>query len=102
MRTLAAPLRIGRGTNKNPRRPRRYSLGQTFLSFQWDIFLLETGAAAVLYAPWAAPRCAGRDAGDDGHPAAWVLRAQWVKFMLCSGVVKVTAARPTSVRPTSP
>ena len=25
-----------------------YGLGQTFLSFQWDIFLLETGAAAVL------------------------------------------------------
>lgn len=28
--------------------------GQTFLGFQWDIFLLETGASLVLYAPWYA------------------------------------------------
>ena len=25
----------------------------------------------------------------------WVLRAQWVKFMVCSGAVKVTADCPT-------
>ena len=29
------------------------------------------------------------------HPMTWVLRVQWVKFMLCSGVVKVTADCPT-------
>ena len=27
-----------------------YAAGQTFLSFQWDLFLLETGACAILYA----------------------------------------------------
>jgi len=26
-------------------------VGQTFLSFQWDIFLLEVGGLALLYAP---------------------------------------------------
>ena len=75
-----------------------YGLGQTFLSFQWDIFLLETGAAAVLYAPWWSARCDGVSAG---HPAQWILRAQWVKFMLCSGAVKVTAACPTWQRLTA-
>src|ERR1044072_5779737 len=26
--------------------------GQTFLSFQWDILLLETGFLALFFAPW--------------------------------------------------
>src|SRR3712207_8785084 len=26
--------------------------GQTFLSFQWDILLLETGFLAIFFAPW--------------------------------------------------
>ena len=64
--------------------------GQTFLSFQWDIFLLETGAAAVLYAPWWSVH-----AGGPLPHVAWLLRAQWVKFMIMSGVVKVRANGPT-------
>lgn len=28
------------------------SVGQTFLSFQWDIFLLEVGILSCLLAPW--------------------------------------------------
>ena len=64
--------------------------GQTFLSFQWDIFLLETGATAVLYAPWWSIHARG----PLPH-VAWVLRVQWVKFMLMSGVVKVRANGPT-------
>ncbi len=31
------------------------SVGQTFLSFQWDILLIETGAIAVLLGSWARP-----------------------------------------------
>ncbi|KAL1496713.1 hypothetical protein AB1Y20_014306 [Prymnesium parvum] len=67
---------------------------QPWLSFQWDLFLLETGAATVLYAPWRA-LATREEAGGAAHPFAWVLRAQWVKFMLCSGVAKVSANCPT-------
>ena len=67
-----------------------FVLGPTFLSFQWDIFILETGAATILYAPWwsvSAPR---------PLPAvAWLLRVLWVKFMVMNGIVKVRADCPT-------
>eukprot|EP00928_Gymnodinium_smaydae_P041824 TRINITY_DN28258_c0_g1_i1.p1 TRINITY_DN28258_c0_g1~~TRINITY_DN28258_c0_g1_i1.p1 ORF type:complete len:841 (-),score=71.30 TRINITY_DN28258_c0_g1_i1:117-2591(-) len=67
-----------------------YIVGQRWLGFQWDIFLLETGASILLYAPWWSIRSAF------SHPAAaWLHRAQFVKFMLMSGVVKVTANCPT-------
>ena len=70
-----------------------FQVGGTFLSFQWDIFLLETGAAAILYAPWRSATSRAR--ASCAHPMTHVLRAQWVKFMLCSGAVKVTARCPT-------
>lgn len=54
-----------------------YLTGQTWLSFQWDIFLLETGASCILYSRWWGIGPATRP-----QPAvAWLLRAQWVKFM---------------------
>ena len=36
-----------------------YTISQTWLGFQWDIFLLETGAASILYAPFFTirPQC---------------------------------------------
>ena len=71
-----------------------YSVGQKWLSFQWDIFLLETGFAAILYAPWLSFATPPGPAAA-AHPMTWVLRVQWVKFMICSGVVKVTADCPT-------
>ena len=67
--------------------------GQTFLSFQWDLFLLESGAATILYAPWLSlTACDDRGAA---HPMTWPLRVLWVKFMLMSGAVKVFAQCPT-------
>ena len=69
-----------------------FSGGQTFLSFQWDLFLLETSFSAILYAPWSSITC---DDGAAAHPMTWVLRVQWVKFMLMSGSVKVFAQCPT-------
>ncbi|KAJ8604533.1 hypothetical protein CTAYLR_000967 [Chrysophaeum taylorii] len=54
-----------------------YSIGQSpWLSFQWDILLLEAGAAAIVYDPW-------------------IFRLATVKLMVMSGVVKVTANCPT-------
>eukprot|EP00929_Paragymnodinium_shiwhaense_P123836 TRINITY_DN9815_c0_g2_i1.p1 TRINITY_DN9815_c0_g2~~TRINITY_DN9815_c0_g2_i1.p1 ORF type:complete len:851 (-),score=79.60 TRINITY_DN9815_c0_g2_i1:142-2694(-) len=67
-----------------------FAMGQIFLGFQWDTFLLETGAALLLYAPWWS-----QQASSPQPAAAWILRAQWVKFMIMSGVVKVTADCPT-------
>ena len=70
-----------------------YTISQTWLGFQWDIFLLETGAASILYAPFFTLSARGQL--SNGHPMAWPLRALWVKFMVMSGVVKVTADCPT-------
>ena len=60
------------------------------LSFQWDIFLLETGFAAILYAPlW------GWRASSPLPPVAWLLRFQLFKIMFMSGIVKTQANCPT-------
>ena len=55
------------------------------LSFQWDIFLLETGFAAVLSASASSPL----------PPVAWLLRFQLFKIMFMSGIVKTQANCPT-------
>ncbi|MEY2504243.1 MAG: hypothetical protein QOG27_523, partial [Verrucomicrobiota bacterium] len=64
--------------------------GQTFLSFQWDILLLETGFLALFFAPmvWRMRR---------GDEAPWsrvgffLLKLLLFKLMLMSGVVKLTS-----------
>jgi len=66
-------------------------VGQTFLSFQWDIFLLEVGGLALLYAP------AWRGTSPREPCAVAVLLMGWClfKIMIMSGVVKVQARCPT-------
>jgi len=66
-----------------------FHVGQEFLSFQWDILLLETGVVAIFMAPWTLRWrwLAGR------HPpriAIWL--AWWLLFRLMfeSGAVKLT------------
>jgi predicted DCC family thiol-disulfide oxidoreductase YuxK len=64
--------------------------GQTFLSFQWDILLLETGFLAIFFAPvrW-------RLGGDRDPPVSrvghFLLKLLLFKLMLMSGVVKLTS-----------
>ena len=70
-----------------------FASGQTFLSFQWDLFLLETGAMTILYAPWLS--LSADEEHGVAHPMTWVMRTVWVKFMLMSGSVKVFARCPT-------
>lgn len=66
-----------------------FHVGQVFLSFQWDILLLETGFAAMFVAP-----CVLRSKFfADPHPprlAVWLL--WWILFRLMfeSGAVKLT------------
>src|ERR1700719_3380538 len=64
--------------------------GQTFLSFQWDILLLEAGFLAIFLAPWRWwPR---RDSfAPLSRPALFLLHFLLFKLMLMSGVVKLTS-----------
>jgi predicted DCC family thiol-disulfide oxidoreductase YuxK len=72
--------------------------GQTFLSFQWDILLLETGLLSIFLAPWRLwPRelmwlLRPTNAGTPvSRPALFLLKFLLFKLMLMSGVVKLTS-----------
>ena len=64
--------------------------GQTFLSFQWDILLLETGFLAIFFAPFC-----WRISADQNAPISrighFLLKLLLFKLMLMSGVVKLTS-----------
>jgi predicted DCC family thiol-disulfide oxidoreductase YuxK len=55
--------------------------GQTFMSFQWDTFLLEAGFLALLlsFSQW---------------PGIWLLRWLLFRFMFMSGMVKLLSGDP--------
>jgi predicted DCC family thiol-disulfide oxidoreductase YuxK len=55
--------------------------GQTFMTYQWDTFLLEAGFLALLLSFTAAP-------------GIWLLRWLLFRFMLMSGVVKLLSGDP--------
>ena len=69
-------------------------IGQTFLSFQWDVLLLEAGLLACLYAPrgwW--PRLA-----SEHRPSAairWLLWGLAFKLTFLSGITKLVSRDPT-------
>jgi predicted DCC family thiol-disulfide oxidoreductase YuxK len=82
--------------------------GQTFLSFQWDTLLLETGFLSIFLAPWriwpvaAAVSAARGLQAAGGTPASTVdppisraalflLKVLLFKLMIMSGVVKLTS-----------
>jgi hypothetical protein len=68
------------------------SVGQDFLSFQWDALLLEVGFAVLLIAP-SGIRPAYR---SEPPPAArWALRLILFRLMLESGMVKLLSGDPT-------
>ena len=64
--------------------------GQTFLSFQWDILLLETGFLAIFFAPlgWHLTRRSDVPVSRVGH---FLIKFLLFKLMLMSGVVKLTS-----------
>lgn len=66
-------------------------VGQTFLSFQWDIFLLEVGGLALLYAPLSFLSSRREPSTVGKLCLSWCL----FKIMIMSGVVKVQARCPT-------
>jgi lipase maturation factor 1 len=64
--------------------------GQTFLSFQWDILLLESGFLAIFFAPWTWRMKAGSEARFS-RVGFFLLKVLLFKLMLMSGVVKLTS-----------
>jgi predicted DCC family thiol-disulfide oxidoreductase YuxK len=69
--------------------------GQAFLSFQWDILLLETGFLAIFFAPWRLwpKENPGSTIPDTAvSPVAmFLLKFLLFKLMFMSGVVKLTS-----------
>jgi len=70
------------------------TVGDPFLSFQWDVLLLETGLYAIFLAPrqWL-PRHPLRET-PPSRIALWLQRWLLFKLMLRSGVVKLTSGDP--------
>ena len=64
--------------------------GQTFLSFQWDILLLEAGFLAIFFAPCRWRMSAAR-AAPLSRAGFFLLKLLLFKLMLMSGVVKLTS-----------
>ncbi|HJW30496.1 MAG TPA: lipase maturation factor family protein, partial [Saprospiraceae bacterium] len=70
-----------------------FYIGQTFLSFQWDILLLEIGFLAIAFAPMnVMPRI-----GQSPQPSRIILWLFWLllfRLMFFSGYVKLTVNDP--------
>eukprot|EP00795_Rhopilema_esculentum_P008972 gene8972-16613_t len=70
-----------------------YQAGQTFLWFQWDILLLETGFLTIFVASWSwrsSHECKPRDG-----LCFWLIKWLIFRLMFQSGVVKLTSECPT-------
>mgnify|MGYP001565328765 CR=1 FL=1 len=64
------------------------AIGADFMSFQWDVLLLEAGLIACFLAPWR------RKAAAPSRGALWLLRLLLLKLMLQSGLVKILSGDP--------
>src|SRR6266849_2393881 len=64
--------------------------GQTFLSFQWDILLLEAGFLSIFLAPWQLRPKRGREP-PVSRAALFLLKVLFFKLIVMSGVVKLTS-----------
>jgi len=64
--------------------------GQTFLSFQWDILLIETGFLSIFVAPWRLWPKRGTDP-PVSRAAIFLLKLLLFKLMVMSGMVKLTS-----------
>lgn len=70
-----------------------FSLGGPFLSFQWDILLLEVTFLAIFYAPPGLRP--GSQTPEPTVPGVWLMRLLLFKLLFMSGVVKLTSGDPT-------
>lgn len=66
------------------------TVGQDFLSFQWDILLLEAGFLAIFLAPWRLLEPPWRSVNSRVSPTVlWLGRWLLFRLMFLSGVVKL-------------
>jgi len=75
-----------------------YTAGGVWLSFQWDILLLEAGVAAAVAAPAFVDDAKSRSGGGGGGmvgPGKWLLRFAAFKLLLMAGAVKLQSGCPT-------
>ena len=68
--------------------------GQTFLAFQWDTLLLETGLLACFYAPRGL-RPTLTTEGPPSPVARWLLWWLLFRVMFLSGITKIASGDPT-------
>ncbi len=67
------------------------SVGDTFLAYQWDTLLLETGLLACVFAP-----VTSTGLRRSPHPAGlWALRWLLFRLVFASGAAKLTSGDPT-------
>ena len=66
------------------------SMGQDFMSFQWDVLLLEAGFIAIFLAPWS---WRSRPSSDPAppRPARWLARWLIFRLMFSSALAKFTS-----------
>ncbi len=68
--------------------------GQVFLSYQWDILLLEAGFLAILWAPLTL-RPRGIWPGSPSRAVVWLSRWLIFRLMWSAGIVKLLSGDPT-------
>ncbi|XP_064634889.1 lipase maturation factor 2-like isoform X2 [Lineus longissimus] len=70
-----------------------FQVGQTFLWFQWDILLLETGFLCILVAPLQLRLLWYQTSAYNNHDTITMYLVKWLLFrlMFASGVVKLTS-----------
>ena len=66
------------------------TIGQAFLSFQWDVLLLEAGFLAIFFAPLRI-RDAFRRVSETSGAFLWLLRWLLFRLMFASGFVKLAS-----------
>lgn len=70
-----------------------YQVGQTFIYFQWDSLLLESGFISVFVAPLIHSK-KGSNTPKDKF-CFWLIKWLLFRLMFASGVVKLTSKCPT-------
>ncbi|XP_054159752.1 lipase maturation factor 2-like [Oppia nitens] len=70
-----------------------YQIGQTFMWFQWDSLLIETGILTALTAPLKLPFLSAK--GPQTALTFWLVRWLLFRLMFASGIVKLTSECPT-------
>ncbi|KAK6633625.1 hypothetical protein RUM44_004232 [Polyplax serrata] len=73
-----------------------YQVGQTFMWFQWDTLLLETGFISIFVAPWSQNLKNKKFLSSPTDNLTFFL-VKWLffRFMFASGVVKLQSGCPT-------